>query len=220
MKINTDQEYLSNYFDRNISSVVGYAVPGTTWENVQYDSFQVMLVKYKNGTSEYFVLNDLGDFHYGQTASIVLDHLYIKRKNGLVYPATNGKIYFHQNLTPNIISYKNGFKYQIKELQQLYSLLQIGGSFGSILGLYGAGVGSFKASIGAFRRTGPAVLPGRPLPGIGVGGSRSSSGGGSTPASGRAAGGGRWWCSTWPCRATSTRGCTTVTGSACLTWTT
>ncbi|WP_347264988.1 DUF4157 domain-containing protein [Nitrobacter sp.] len=180
MKINTDEEYSSNYFDRNISSAVGYAVPGTTWENVQYDSFHVLLVKYKNGTSEYFVLNDVGDFHYGHTASVILDHLYIKRKNGLVYPATNGKIYFHQNLTPNIISYKNGLKYQVKELQQLYSLLQVGGTFASILGFYGAAQGSFKASIGAFRRTGPAVLPGRPLPGIGVGRSRSSSVGGQT----------------------------------------
>lgn len=186
MKINTDQEYISNYFDRNISSAVGYAVPGTTWENVQYDSFQVMLVKYKNGTSEYFVLNDVGDFHYGQTASIILDHLYIKRKNGLVYPATNGKIYFHQSLTPNIISYKNGLKYQVKELQQLYSLLQVGGTFGSILGMYGAGVGSFKASIGAFRRTGPAMLPGRPLPGIGVRGSGAQAGGGQKGGAGEA----------------------------------
>jgi len=165
MDIMTDPEFINNYFDTNIASVVGYSVQGTSWQNVEYGSFKVMLVKYKNGTSEYSILDDVGNFYYGGKQLTLLEYTYLKRKNGLVYPLQNGQIYFSELLTPNIISYKNGLRYQTKELQDLYTLLQVAGTFASIMGFYAVGEESFKASINAFARSGPAALPGSPLPG-------------------------------------------------------
>ena len=77
-------------------------MPATTgWDNVAYDSFKVMLVKYRNGTSEYFVLDDVGVFHSarmarkGMTQMSMLPSKYVKRKTtGLVYPLDRGQIYF------------------------------------------------------------------------------------------------------------------------------
>ncbi len=169
MNINTDPEY-KNLFDRQIKSAKGIAVPGTTWENVDYDSFKLMLVEYHNGKSEYFMLDSIGHFHFvkeGQ-AGIIRDHKYVKRATGLIYPVFENELYFSDLLTPRIIGLKARLDYQIKELKDLYTLLQVGGVFSSILGVYGLGVESFKASIYAFRRGGPIKLPGRPLPGIGV----------------------------------------------------
>jgi len=57
MDITKDPEY-KNFFDANIVAAVRYAVEATTWQNIEYDRFKVMLVKYKNGTSEYFPLDD------------------------------------------------------------------------------------------------------------------------------------------------------------------
>ncbi|MFZ7128586.1 MAG: DUF4157 domain-containing protein [Desulfobacterales bacterium] len=165
MDITTDPEFANAYFDANIKSAAGYAVDGTTWENVEYDRFRVMLVTYKNGRSEYFLMDEVGNFHYGTKPLVILAPTFLKRKNGLVYPVHSDGIYFNETLTPRIISYKNGLRYQTKELRDLYNLLQIAGAHASILGAYGAGVGSFKASINAFRRLGPATLPGRPLTG-------------------------------------------------------
>ena len=167
MNIKTDPEY-KKLFDANIVSAVGYAVPGTTWESVEYDRFNVMLVQYANGQSEYFMLNEVGNFYYGHIGLKIRDHIYVKRGTGLIYPVFQDRIYFSELLTPRILSFKNGLKYQVKELKDLYTVLQVGGTFASILGLYGLGVESFKASVHAFRRSGPATLPGRPLPGIGV----------------------------------------------------
>jgi len=181
MDIKTDTEFTKNYFDSNIASAVAYSVPATTWDNVAYDSFKVMLVKYRNGTSEYFMLDQIGVFHSARMTQMgMLPSKYVKRKTtGLVYPLDRGQIYLlSEHITPHLISLKNGLTYQVKELQGLYNLLQIGGTFATIMGLYGLGVESFKASISAFKRAGPARLPGRPLPGIGVKGS------GSTPPSG------------------------------------
>ena len=185
MDIKTDTEFTKNYFDSNIASAVAYSVPATTWDNVAYDSFKVMLVKYRNGTSEYFVLDDVGVFHSarmarkGMTQMSMLPSKYVKRKTtGLVYPLDRGQIYLlSEHITPHVISLKNGLKYQVKDLQGLYNLLQIGGTFASIMGLYAVGVGTFKTSISAFKRAGPARLAGRPLPGIGVKGSRSTTSG-------------------------------------------
>ncbi len=165
MDIGSDPELAGAYFDANIASAVGYSVEGTTWENVEYDRFDVMLVRYKNGSSEYFILDEVGDFYYGGRTRITLDHGYLKRKNGLVYPVRDGRIYFNETLTPNVVAYKNGLKYQAKGMQDLYALLQVAGAHAMNMGAYGAGVGTFKASINAFRRSGPARLPGRPLPG-------------------------------------------------------
>jgi hypothetical protein len=164
----SDPELTSNYFDRNIRRATAYAVPGTTWENVNYDSFKVLLVEYGHGKSEYFVLSDIGHFYYGGKTLIILEHSYLKRKNGLIYPVRNGQVYFSEVLTPNIIKYRNGYDYTIKELRDLYALLQAAGAFTSIVGAYGLGANTFKASINAFRRSAPPKLPGRPLPGIGV----------------------------------------------------
>jgi hypothetical protein len=169
MNIKTDAEY-KKLFDANIKSAVGYTVPGTTWDNVDYDSFSLMLVQYHNGASEYFPLDSVGNFHYsrGGQASIIRDHKYVKRATGLIYPVFEDRLYFNEHLTPRILSLKNGLRYQVKQLKDMYTLLQAGGSFAAILGLYGLGVESFKASIYAFRRGGAVKLPGRPLPGIGV----------------------------------------------------
>jgi hypothetical protein len=159
---------LKNFFDTNIKNAVGYAVEATTWENIEYDRFKVMLVKYRNGTSEYFPLDEVGNFHTGRGVAVGRIDAFLKRENGLVYPMENGQIVYLEKVTPNIIALKNGLKYQIKELQDLYALLQVGGTFTSILGAYGLGANTFKVSINAFRRTTPPRLPGRPLPDIRV----------------------------------------------------
>ena len=150
MDIKTDPEYLHNLFDENISGAVGFAVKGTTWENVKYDSFKVMLVKYKNGTSEYFMLDELGNFYYGGKTLVLREFTYLKRTNGLLYPISNGRIYFSEVLTPNILSLKNGLKYTVKELQDLYTLLEVGGTFASIISTY-AVVAGFRESLEGFR---------------------------------------------------------------------
>jgi hypothetical protein len=169
MDINTDPEF-DTLFDRNIKRGVGYAVPGTTWANVDYDSFNVIVVEYHNGKSEYFMLDSVGNFTYpsSRQVSSSRDFKFVKRATGFIYPVFEDQIYLRPQLTPRIVSLKNGLKYQTKELKDLYKLLEVGGSFAAILGLYGLGVESFKASIYAFRRGGPVKLPGRPLPGIGV----------------------------------------------------
>jgi hypothetical protein len=178
MDVTTDPERTKNFFDDNITGAVGFSVPATTWENVTYDRFKVMKVTYKNGKSEYFVLDDTGNFQSdtgafksgGPIHAKMDPSKYVKRRTtGLVYPVVRGNLYFiNEYLTPHIISWKTGLEYQIKQLKDLYNLLQIGGTFASIMGLYAVGVESFKTSISAFQRTGPARLPGRPLPGIGV----------------------------------------------------
>src|SRR5262249_2639206 len=139
-------------FDKNIvmTKAKAFSVKGTTWSNVHYASFKAILVEYRNGTKEYFLLDDIGNFYYGEHVLGILDHAYLKRGNGLVYPILNGRIYFNEVLTPNIISLKNGLTYQVKELQDLYELLQIAGTFSSILGMYAVGDETFKTSIEAF----------------------------------------------------------------------
>jgi hypothetical protein len=84
MAVWTDPEYAHDYFDSNIDmhSAVGYAVEGTTWQNVAYSRFKVMLVNYRNGTSEYFMLDDIGDFQYGSKVHGMLGFTYLKRATG------------------------------------------------------------------------------------------------------------------------------------------
>ena len=135
MDIMTDPEY-QNLFDRNIASAAGYAVPATTWENVDYDSFQLMVVKYTNGKSEYFVLDNVGNFYYGGKTLVIGDHTYFKRKDtGMIYPVVNGRVYYSETLTPRIIARKNGLQFQVKQLKDLYTLLQVAGSFAQIIAL-------------------------------------------------------------------------------------
>lgn len=160
-----DPDFAARYFDRNIRAAVGYAVGGTTWDNAAYNRFKIMVVHYRNGAIDYLVLDEIGNFHTGNGAAITLDHSYVKRDNGLIYPVYRGEIYFRDWLTPNILAYKNGLKYQAAELQELYTLLQVAGAHASILAAYGAVAGSFKTSIEAFRRYGGVKLPGRPLTG-------------------------------------------------------
>jgi hypothetical protein len=163
MDIMKDPEFKNNYFDANIASAVGYSVvEDTTWENVEYGRFNLMLLKYKNGSSEYFMLDDVGNFYYGGKTLTLLEFAYLKRKNGFVYPIYNGKIYFSEVLTPNILAQKNGLKYQIKDLQSLYTLLQIAGAFAGILGSY-ALVEGFKSSLEGFRKS-KSLPPGRAKP--------------------------------------------------------
>jgi hypothetical protein len=124
-----------------------------------------MAVKYRNGHTDFFMLDDVGNFYFGGKTLILLDHGYLKTRNGLIYPIHGGRIYFNEILTPNVIAYKNGLKYQTRQLQDLYSLLQLAGTFATIMGMYAIGDETFKTSIEAFRRM-PAELPGSPLPGI------------------------------------------------------
>jgi hypothetical protein len=171
-----DREFATYYFDTNIKSGTAFAVPGTTWENVQYDSFKALGVDYRDGHSELFLLNDIGIFPGADT----LDYSYIKSKTGLIYPIYRNKIYVRDWLAPNLASLRRGLQYQVKELGDLYLLLQVGGILTINMGAYGAVSGSFKTAINAFAKRGPAVLPGRPLPGIGV--RTSGKGGGSNNA--------------------------------------
>ena len=113
-----------------------YSVPATTWENVSYVSFETLLVTYQNGAREYFILDELGDFHYGETVLGIREFTFFKRKNtGMVYPITNGRVYFNEALTPRIIAYKNGLRHQIDQIRDLYTLLQTAGAFAQIIAL-------------------------------------------------------------------------------------
>lgn len=172
-----DPDFMARYFDSNIRKAVGYAVGGTSWDNVAYGRFKVMVVHYRNGAIDYFVLDEIGNFHTGNGAAITLDHSYVTRDNGLIYPVHRGEIYFRDWLTPNILAYKNGLKYQVADLQELYTLLQVAGAHASILAAYGAVAGSFKTSIEAFRRYGGVKLPGRPLTGSPLTGKGQAPGG-------------------------------------------
>ena len=61
---------------------------------MEYSSFKALAVKYKNGTSEYFMLSDVGNFYYGGKTLILREFFYYKRKaTGLIYPANNGRLY-------------------------------------------------------------------------------------------------------------------------------
>lgn len=152
MDIMTDPEY-KNLFDGNIQSAAGYAVAGTTWENVDYDSFQTMVVKYKNGASEYFLLDDIKNFYYGAHLLGIADLTYFKRKGtGLVYPIVDGRIYFTDALTPNIIARKNGLIFQVRQLRELYTLLQTAGVFAQIVSLNAINE-DFKATIQGMNRS-------------------------------------------------------------------
>jgi hypothetical protein len=151
MDILTDPEYRDNLFDRNIASAVGYAVNGTSWQNVQYDKFKVMLVTYKNGLSEYFMLDEIGNFQFGSNAKVIRDFVFMKRKTGYVYPVHDGQIYANEVLTPRLVAYKNGLKYQAKDLQALYALLVVAGTFAAITGAYGI-VEGFRHSVNGFSR--------------------------------------------------------------------
>jgi len=149
MNILTDPEFRDNLFDRNISSVVGYAVEGTTWENVEYDSFKAMVVKYRNGNADYFILDEVGNFQYRANMGIVRDFTFLKRGTGYVYPVHAGQIYTTEVLTPNLLAYKNGLKYQIKDLQTLFQLLTVAGTWAAIVGIYGAAE-AFRQSVTGF----------------------------------------------------------------------
>jgi len=149
--ITTDKQFASNYFDNNIASKVAYAVPGTTWENVEYSSFNALVLTYKNGTSEYFMLNDVGNFYYGGKTLAVREFFYYKRKGTeLIYPVENGHLYSSELLTPNLISIKNGLLYTVKQLQDLYTLLRTAGAFASIIGSYSV-VEAFRVSLEGFK---------------------------------------------------------------------
>jgi hypothetical protein len=149
-----DEEFNKDLFDSNIKSAEGYTVSGTTWENVEYDSFDVMVVNYQNGESEYFLLNDLGNFYYGTAALVIQDHTYFKRANSrLIYPIYNNQVYFNEVLTPRIISFKNGLKYQVKELRDLYTLLQTAGAYAQLIAL-NAITEDFRVTLQGFRRMG------------------------------------------------------------------
>jgi hypothetical protein len=141
MDVATDPEYVNNYFDRNIKNAVGYSVEGTTWENVEYSRFKVMQVNYKNGTSDYFALDEIGNFHYAKTVAVTREYAFLKRNNGLVYPVREGELYLVEFTAPNLLEYKNGLKQQIVELQRLYELLELAGLFAGNLGNYGAAGG-------------------------------------------------------------------------------
>jgi hypothetical protein len=149
--ITTDKEYADNYFDFNIVGKVAYAVPGTTWENVEYSSFNALLVTYKNGTSEYFMLDDVGNFYFGGQALTLREFFYYKRKGtGMIYPIRDGRLYSSELLTRNLISIKNGLIYTVKQLPDLYTLLQTAGAFASIIGQYSV-VEAFRVSLQGFR---------------------------------------------------------------------
>jgi hypothetical protein len=150
MDIMTDPEFKNNLFDSNIDHVEGYAVDGTTWQNVQYDSFKVMAVKYKNGLVDYFMLDAVGNFYYGAHELITLDFSYLKRKTGYLYPVYGGQIYTNEVLTPHLLAYKNGLKYQVRDLQTLYTLLTVAGTFAAIIGTYTL-VEGFKESLKGLR---------------------------------------------------------------------
>jgi hypothetical protein len=157
MDITTDREYIDNYFDRNILDADAYSVPGTTWENVDYRSFNSLVVKYQNGSSEYFMLDEVGNFYFGGKTLSISDFFYLKRKTTeLVYPIFNGRLYSTEQLTPKLIKYKNGLKYRVKELQDLFTLVKVTNTFASLIGSYSQ-VEAFRASIEGFkipRRTG------------------------------------------------------------------
>ncbi len=158
MDIMTDPEYKHNLFDKNIKDAIGYTVEATTWGNIEYGRLKVMQVEYQNGKSEYFMLDEVGNFYYGGQTLTIRDFVYLKRKNGLIYPVIGDRIYFSEILTPNILAFKSGLQYQVKSLQNLYSLLQLAGAFAGIIGSYEL-VDGFKASLEGFRSS--RGLPGK-----------------------------------------------------------
>jgi hypothetical protein len=68
----------------------------------------------------------------------------------LIYPVKDGRLYSSERLTPNLISYKNGLKYTVKQLQDLFNLLQITNAFASIIGQYSV-VEAFRVALEGFR---------------------------------------------------------------------
>lgn len=67
-------------------------VLGTTRVNVECSSFKTLVVNYKNGTSEYFMLSDVGNFYFGGQTLSLLEFFYYKRKGtGLIYPVNHGR---------------------------------------------------------------------------------------------------------------------------------
>jgi hypothetical protein len=149
--ITTDKQIVTNYFDNNIAKVDTYAVPGTTWENVEYSSFSAMVVTYKNGTSEYFMLDAVGNFYYGGQALALREFFYYKRSGtGLIYPVKDGRLYSSELLTPNLISYKNGLRHTVKDLQSLFDLVKATAAFASIIASYSV-VEGFRVSLQGFR---------------------------------------------------------------------
>jgi hypothetical protein len=176
MDITTDHEFIDNYFDLNIAGAEAYSIPGTTWENVEYNRFNSLILKYKNGKSEYFMLDEVGNFYFGGQALSLIDFLYFKREaTGLVYPVINGQLYSNEVLTPNLISRKKGLRYEVKELQDLFTLVKAAGAFASIIGSYSL-VEAFRASIAGFKSPrgtgGKGGSKGTRVPGVvaGVGG--------------------------------------------------
>lgn len=178
IELPSDPEF-NNLFDLNIASAAAYAVAATTWENVEYDSFKMLAVKYRNGKGEYFLLDELGNFHYGTTVLAITEYTYFKRKStGLIYPITNGRVYFNERLTPHLLAYKNGLAYQVKELRDLYQLLQTAGAFAQIIALNAINE-DFKTSIQGLNRSrlsGFKSVKTRGGGGGGVGGGDTSSG--------------------------------------------
>jgi hypothetical protein len=61
----------------------------------------------------------------------------------------DGQIYTNEVLTPNLVAYKNGLKYQVKDLQALYELLTVAGTFAAIMSTYGVAEG-FRQSVKPF----------------------------------------------------------------------
>ncbi len=180
--IATDKKFFTNYFDNNIASAITYAVPGTTWENVEYGSFNAMVVKYKNGTSEYFMLDAVGNFYYGGPALSLREFFYYKRSGtGMIYPVKDGRLYSSELLTPNIISLKNGLKHTVKDLQGLFTLVQTTGAFANIIASYSI-VEGFRVSLQGFRI---------PRGGKGGGGKGGGGGGDEPGGTGRSPGNGK-----------------------------
>src|SRR5262249_25641911 len=129
MDIEKDEEYARDYFDHNIAAAVGYSTPATTWENVKYDDFKTMIVRYKNGAKELFMLDEVGNFHLSKTMGVTLHPSFVKMSNGLIYPVYRGRPYFNEVLAPKLVALKNGLKWQVEQLQDLYELLELAGIF-------------------------------------------------------------------------------------------
>jgi hypothetical protein len=84
-------------------------------------------------------------------------------------------LYSNEVLTPNLISRKKGLRYEVKELQDLFTLVKAAGAFASIIGSYSL-VEAFRASIAGFKSPrgtgGKGGSKGTRVPGVvaGVGG--------------------------------------------------
>jgi hypothetical protein len=158
-KSRRDPEF-DDLFDKNIKRGDVFAIPETTWENVKYNRFRLLLLTYNNGKSEFFALNDIPDF--GKDVIVAAtDYEFLKRKTtGLIYPVQGNKLVLNEELTPKIMEYKNGLKWEIKKLQDAYTLIQAIGAFASIMGMYSSVEGSsssgFHESIRPYRKVGRA----------------------------------------------------------------